>query len=119
MLIKIVGTYLALVGLFILLKPRGFGKIVNFFMKGRRIYLVGFLRLVLGFIFVVTAWQSRLPGLVYSLGVLIIISGTLLFALQKDTINEMADWLDSSPASFTRLWGVAAALFGSLIIYSA
>jgi len=118
-LIKIVGIYMAMMGILILLMPKCFGRIVDFFMKGRRIYLAGFLRLALGFIFVVTAWQSRQTTLIYSLGVLIIMGGTLLFALRKDTIKSMVSWLDNRPAGFIRLWGVAAAAFGALIIYSA
>jgi len=117
--IKIVGLYMAVMGAFILFMPKYFGKIVDFFMKGKRIYLAGFLRLVLGFIFVVTAWQSRIVELIYSLGVLIIMGGTLLFALRKDTIKSVVNWLDNRPAGFIRLWGVAAAAFGALIIYSA
>jgi uncharacterized protein YjeT (DUF2065 family) len=119
MFIKIVGIYMALAGAFILLRPRSFTKIVDFFMKGRRIYIAGFLRLILGFIFVVTAWQSRQTVLIYSLGVLIIMGGTLLFAFRKDTIKAMVRWLDNRSAGFIRLWGVAAAAFGALIIYSA
>ncbi|MDD4940121.1 MAG: hypothetical protein PHI60_08220 [Candidatus Omnitrophica bacterium] len=119
MLIKIVGIYMALMGAFILFIPRCFVKIVDFFMKGRRIYIAGLLRLILGFIFVITAWQSRQTTLIYSLGVLIIMGGTLLFALRKDTIKAMVGWLDNRPAGFIRLWGVAAAAFGALIIYSA
>ena len=119
MLIKIVGIYMAVMGVLILFKPKSFLKIVDFFMKGRRIYIAGFLRLVLGFIFVVTAWQSKQTVVIYSLGVLVIMGGTLFFALRKDTINAIASWLDNRPAGLTRLWGIAAAAFGALIIYSA
>ncbi|MDD5691748.1 MAG: hypothetical protein PHP10_01065 [Candidatus Omnitrophica bacterium] len=117
--IRIVGIYMAVMGALILLVPKCFGKIVDFFMIGKRIYLAGFLRLALGFIFVVTAWQSRQTVFIYSLGVLIIMGGTLLFAFRKDTIKAMVSWLDSRPAGFIRFWGVAAAAFGALIIYSA
>lgn len=117
--IRIVGIYMAVMGALILLVPKCFAKIVDFFMIGKRIYLAGFLRLVLGLIFVVTAWQSRETALIYSLGVLIIIGGTLLFALRKETIKTMVSWLDSSPAGFIRFWGMAAMAFGALILYSA
>lgn len=118
MFIKIVGIYMAVMGGLILLRPKSFVKIVDFFMKGKRIYIAGLLRLALGFIFVATAWESRQTALIYSLGVLIIMGGTLLFALRKDTISSIVGWLDNRPAGFTRLWGIAAALFGALIIYS-
>jgi len=119
MFIRFVGLYMVAMGTLILFMPKCFGKIADFFMKGKRIYLAGSLRLVLGLIFVVTAWQSRQIAVIYWLGVLTIIGGALLLVFSKDTINGMVSWLDNRQAGFIRLWGIAAAAIGALIIYSA
>jgi uncharacterized protein YjeT (DUF2065 family) len=117
-LLKFIGLYVVVMGIIFLLGPNMLKKLVSSWVRGKRLYLIGVLRLVIGAIFLMTAARCRLPGMIKILGILIIIKGILVFVIGKERIKTIISWWQKSSLSFIRIMGLIAIVFGWLIIYS-
>ncbi len=84
----------------------------------RGLYLAAGLRLVLGAALVLAAPDSRAPGVVRVLGVIIFVGGlvTPLFGLER--FRKVLDWWSARGPGFVRAWAVLALVFGLLLAYS-
>ena len=117
--IFIVGLIVLLLGVAILIKPQVSKKLFNFIAKGKRIYLVGILRIVLGVLFLIGALSCDYYWIIIFFGILFCASGLTIFAMKLEKLKAVLNWFDRKPLSFIRLMGIIALLIGAIITYAA
>jgi len=117
-LVKLIGLIIVVMGAVILLNPVAMRWLIDFWKEGKRIYLVGLLRLLIGIILLLAASQCKLPGVVTTLGILILLGGLLIFLLGLEKVRSMLDWWSKKPPAALRLMGSIALAIGLLLFYS-
>lgn len=117
-LVILIGVYMIVIGNIILFDPKVFNRVIAFFMHGKKIYMAGILRILLGAIFLLAAPDSRLKGVLITLGILVFAGGLLIFVLGEKRIRTMVSWIEKKPPVFARVWGIIAIGMGVLIISS-
>lgn len=118
-LVRIIGIVMVGMGVMYLLKPKTLKQFVAFFEKGRRLYIAGILRIVIGVILLAAASQCRLVGVVLALGVLALIGGIVIFILGLERIKSMLNWWNKRSPLVLRLVALVALALGALLLYSA
>lgn len=118
-LVKIIGIVITVMGIAILLQPKVARMMMGFWRQGKKIYLAGGIRIILGVIFLSSACQARLPQVISALGVLMLIGGLLIFILGPKKTGAVFEWWDKKPQYLLRLLSLLILAFGALIIYSA
>ena len=111
-----VGALTAAWAITVLFKPDWMKKTVGFFNKGRMVYLVIGLKNTIGIIFLIFARECRWTEFIIVIGILIISGTTLFCMLPLEKIKAYLNWWLARPVWMYRLWGVAATLFGGLLI---
>ena len=117
--IKIVGIVFILVGIVYLLKPDVMKRLIEFFKKGKRIYLAGLIRLALAVIFLLGARECDITWVIVVFGVLFLISGLLIFMLGPEKLRTIFDWFQKQSLLVFRVIALIALALGAVIIYSA
>jgi len=119
MIIKLIGLLEIVLGVIFLLNTDNFRRFISFFSEGKKPYLGGFLKILIGSIFLFTATQCRVVWIMVTLGVLALAGGILILTRETQKAKSLiAIWKDK-PVSVLRLYAVLALLVGALIIYSA
>lgn len=117
--IKSLGILIALMGVAYLLRPEIIKKLMNFFKRGRRIYLPGLLRFALAIVFFLGARECRYFWMIFASGIIFLTGGLLIFTLGPDRIRRILDWYDEQPMLIFRVIALVVLVFGAVIIYSA
>jgi hypothetical protein len=117
-LIFIVGLIIFFVGGAILTKPDLHKNLLNFFTKGKRIYLAAVLRLILGVLFLISALECRYPIVIIIFGILFCIGGILIFVMKSEKIRAIVNWFERKPSSFSRALAILVLLIGAIIAYA-
>ena len=118
-LVKGIGIVIAGMGILIFLNPKMMKQLIVFWRQGKRIYIAGILRLLFGVILLLAASQCRLVGVIVTMGIFMLIGGTLIFTLGLEKIKSILDWWDKRQPLAMRFMGLIAFGIGVLIIYSA
>lgn len=117
-LVKLIGIFIAGMGIILLLSPKTIKRLVAFCQQGKRVYISGLLRLLIGVILLLAASQCRLSGMVATLGILVLIGGILIFVLGIERTKALLNRWSNKSTLFLRLWGILALAIGVLLIYS-
>lgn len=117
-LVKLIGIVIIGIGIILLLNPKAINQIIACCQKGKRLYIAGILRILIGVIFLLTASQCRLPGIVLVLGILILITGILIFILGLERVKSILNWWNKGMPLVIRLIGLVTLAIGALLIYS-
>ena len=117
--IKSLGILIALMGIAYLLRPEIIKHLMNFFKKGRRIYLPGLLRFALAIVFFLGARECRYFWVIFASGIIFLTGGILIFALGPEKIRRILDWYQEQPMFIFRIIALIVLAFGAIIIYSA
>jgi hypothetical protein len=118
-LVRAIGVLIAILGLILVLTPKGIKAIFDFFAKGKRIYWVGLLRIAFGIIFLLASSVCRWPEVIRVLGVFFIIAGSLIFILGIRKVKSVLEYWSKKPPLLLRFLSLLAVAFGILIIYAA
>lgn len=116
--IGFIGIFIAAIGLGFMSSPNMFKQFIAFFGRGKRLYLAGMLRFLIGTILLTTALRCQRPAIIIAFGVLFIIGGVLIFALGLEKVKSILSWWDKKPALTMRLMGLLAFLIGVLLVYA-
>ncbi|UCE49262.1 MAG: hypothetical protein JSW47_03795 [Phycisphaerales bacterium] len=116
--IKSLGIIITLVGVVYLLRPELLKRLMNFFKKGKRIYLPGLLRLTLAVIFFLGARECRYPWVIFASGIIFLTGGVLIFILGPQRIRWILDWYEEQPMLVFRVIALVVIIFGAIIIIS-
>jgi len=119
LLVKLIGILMACMGIINILKPVFMKKMIAFWGQGKRIYAGGLLRFLFGAIFLWSAPQARLQGVIYTLGILMLAGGALIFILGLKKVHRMLGWWSRKPDSILRVAAALILAIGVLVIYSA
>ena len=117
-LVKLIGIVMVGFGIIFLVSPTTMRQFMLFCEKGKRVYMVGILRILIGVIFLLAAPQARLAGVMVTLGILIIVAGGLIFILRLDRIKAILKWYYGRPLPVLRLIALIPTALGALILYS-
>jgi uncharacterized protein YjeT (DUF2065 family) len=117
--VKIIGIVIVALAIVYLLKPDVMKYVMEFFTKGKRIYLAGLIRLVLAVVFLLAARECDITWMIILFGILFLVSGLLIFVLGPERIKSIADWFQRQSIFVLRLLALAAFIIGAIIIYSA
>ena len=117
--ITIIGIAIVVMGIVYLIKPAIMKWLIDFFKKGPRIYIAGFLRFVLGVVFLLAATKCREQTIIGVLGVLFLLGGFLIFILGSQRIRPILEWWLTKPVWVMRILALLTVAFGVLIIYAA
>lgn len=118
-LVKLIGAYIIFIGIIFLLKPKLLKGYIAFWDQGKRLYIIGGSRLLMGTILLSASSQCRLKWVVLILSILIIIAGLPYFIMKKERMQVMLSRWDKRPTLFIRLLGLSILAIGALLIYSA
>ena len=117
--IKIIGIVFVFIGIVYLLKPEVMKWLMEFFKKGKRIYLAGLIRLALEVIFLLAARECDIHWIIVTFGVLFLISGILLFMIGPEKFKSMIEWWQKQSALLLRVLALITLAVGAVIIWAA
>lgn len=118
-LTRFIGIPIVAMGVIILLNPIIMKQLIAFWKQGKRLYIVGILRVLIGAILLLAASQAKIAGVVATLGVLVLISGILIFVLKLEKVKTILEYWDKRSLLILRLMGLLVLAIGALLIYSA
>jgi len=117
-IVRLITVIWAALGIVLLVKPDTFGQIISFCRQGKRLNVIGIVRIAIGVIFLLAASASRVPGLIALIGILILVKGILVFALSRRKLNSIIDYWQNKPAPFVRFLGLVVLALAWLVIVS-
>jgi len=117
--VKIIGIVIVLVAILYLLKPGVMKWLIEFFKRGKRIYLAGLMRFALAIVFLLAARECDITWAIASLGVLFLIGGLLIFMIGHKRLMSILDWWQKRSDMSLRLIALIALAVGATIIYAA
>lgn len=118
-LARAMGIFFLCIGIAFVHRPEWTEVVISFLEKGKRIYLVGFVRLLCGVVLLVAATQCRKTAVIVALGVLFLLSGIVVFTLGPRRIRPFLDWWKERSLFWKRLLCLLILAFGALILYAA
>ena len=118
-IIKIIGVLFILSAILYIAKPIVITVMMNFFIKGKRLYLAALIRFALAIIFLLAATKCKMPIIIAALGVLFLLAGLLFFILGLEKIKTMLNWWLSQPLIYLRIIATVTLILGAIIIYAA
>jgi uncharacterized protein YjeT (DUF2065 family) len=119
MLIKFFGIFIVAMGISILLNPKIVRKMMVFWLQGRKLYMGGLIRIILGCVLLYHASQASSPKVILALGVLALLGGLLIFILGLEKSKKFIGWWENKPEHSLRWTSLLVIAFGVLLIYSA
>ena len=117
--IQSVGIIFVFAGAANLLKPEIMKSVMEFFKQGKRLYFAGVIRLVLAIIFLIGARDCNIPWVMIVLGILIMVSGLLIFVIRLEKLKSIIEWWQKRPALLLRSLALAVLAVGAIVIYCA
>lgn len=117
-LTKLIGVFIVSMGAMIMLKPETMKHLITFLQQGRRLYILGLVRILLGIILILAASECRLVEVVVVLGILVLIKGFIIFIIVPEKINAMLNWWANRPSLILRFLGLFVIAIGALLVYS-
>jgi hypothetical protein len=116
--IVVVGWLIVLIGLWGIARPHSLIDTVLAWPSATRLYVTAITRIVVGVIFIFAAPRCRIPWLIYVLGVLVLLSGIVLFFLGAGRVDEIVNWFAARSDLCIRPAYVVTTLFGALVVYA-
>jgi hypothetical protein len=92
--------------------------VVRYFQTSMGLYFAAGIRVLLGVALLFAAPTSRAPGLIYILGVFIIVIGVVTPFFGLERFRRLLDWWSAQGSAFVRGWAVLALLFGLSLAYA-
>jgi len=117
--VRVVGIVFVFASLVYLLKPDVMKRILEFFKKGKRLYIAGLIRFVLAIIFLLAARECDITWVIVVFGILFLIEGLLIFILGPEKLSGLLEWWQRQSFLFLRILAVVALAAGTIIIYAA
>lgn len=117
--IKIIGVVIVLVAILYVLKPGVMKWLIEFFKRGKRIYLVGLIRFALAIVFLLGAHKCNIRWVIVTFGILFLASGLSIFMVGHKRIASILGWYQKRSELLLRLFALIVLAIGAVIIYSA
>ncbi len=118
-LVKVISVLLMALGILFVVKPELIKKVLAFFQEGKRLYLAGTVRVVIGGVLLFAAAEARVIGAMVILGLLFVTAGILIFVVGPEKLKILLKWWEEMPLWVCRIIGLFPVFFGALILYLA
>ena len=92
--------------------------VVRYLQTPMGLYFAAGIRVLLGVALIIAAPTSRAPGLIYILGVFIIVVGVITPFFGLARFRRLLDWWSAQGSAFIRGWAVLALVFGLSLAYA-
>ncbi len=119
LLVTIVGALIVLIGLIGLVNPRKFISLVGRWQGASRLWSAALIRIALGVGFIIAAPSCRLPEVVRIIGIISLVAGVVIPFIGRRRFDSFIDWWLGMPTGVIRIWSLAAAVFGVVLVYAA
>lgn len=116
-IIAAIGLLIVLEGILFLINPELLKKMINFFIKGKLIYIGGVIRVILAILFLTIASKTSHPWITVIFGIVFIIGAIVIFAVDLEKLKTMLRWWLKQPDSMIRIVGTMALIIGLIIFY--
>ena len=120
-LVKLLGIVILGYGIAFLMDLKRFDGVITFWKQGKRLYAGGVIKALCGLVFILggTDYECRMPGVIFTIGVLSLLGGVSVFVLGLKKVEKMMDGWANRPVATKRLLAVIYVAMGVLIVYSA
>ena len=119
LIIKLFGILMLLSGISLLIKPEIILSWIEDNMESSSLYLSAIIvRLVIGILFIITAKESKYPGVIKFLGYLFIIAGVILIFIGHEIFQDFINSLIPDFKPFAPVSGLLSMAFGGFLIYA-
>ena len=117
--VRLIGLFIMALGITVLVKPKQMRKLFVFFKQGKRIYIAGVIRIIIGIILLLAATQCKMGGFITVIGIVTLVAGILIFALGKDKCITFIEKVEGFSTNVLRLLSLVPVIFGVLILIAA
>jgi uncharacterized protein YjeT (DUF2065 family) len=117
--IKVIGTIITGMGLAYLIKPPILRGIMQFFVKGGRLYLAALVRFALAVVFLLGARECDITWVIAVFGSIFLLSGLLIFILGLERAKGIINWYQEQPTFTLRIVAAVVLAVGLIIVITA
>jgi len=117
--VRIIGTAIVTLAIIYLLNPDSLRYILNFFIKGKRIYTPAVIRFALSAVFFYAASQCKIPWLITILAAIFLIDAMIILLMKLENLKNIIRWFTRQPDATLRTTALLTLAVGVLIIYAA
>jgi len=118
-IVQIIGIFIIIMSVIHIIKPAVPRAIMNFCIKGNRMYLGALVRLTIAVIFLLAASQCEYPKTIATFGILFLLSAVLVFFIGIEKTNLYIQWWQKRSDTTLRIAFLASLAIGSAIVYFA
>ncbi len=106
------------IGIVFAFDPKKVKGVIAYFEEGKKLYMVGVIRLAIATILLLTASQSMLTGIVAGIGILFLIGGVSIFAIGLRRSKKLCENWRQKPLTNLRLLAIVPIAIGILLLYA-
>ena len=117
-LAKTVSLLICIWGLVLVIFPDQAKSWIGLVKADARAYGIGVVRFVFGGILLFASPQCHIPPIAIMLGILFLLSGSLIFVMGLEKVREWIGWLEGQSLLVFRLLGLIVICFSVLILYT-
>jgi uncharacterized protein YjeT (DUF2065 family) len=117
-LVKLIGVYITVMGAIFLFSPKSIKGYVAFWQDGKRLFIIGGSRILMGVILLLAVSQCKLKSVVFALGILTILAGLPYFLVSLDRQKTLTRRWQNKPPIRVRILGLLLLAVGVLLIQS-
>ena len=117
-IIWILGAVIISEGVAFLIKPDLLKKLLALFAHGHMIYIPAVFRLILGPIFLIYAMSCKIPWIIITFGIFMLIGSAILFLMNTKKIKSILQWWIQQPAWAIRSIAVITLILGAIMVVS-
>jgi hypothetical protein len=116
--VTLLGALFLVISLAILIWPGSGRRSLQNLVTRRAMPVLSIVRIGFGMACVLAAPSTRLPGFVWALGLLLIVSGISLPVIGFERLRRWTDWWLEKPDRDYRVWSLLGILLGALLIWA-
>ncbi|MFH1772557.1 MAG: hypothetical protein ABH872_07040 [Candidatus Omnitrophota bacterium] len=118
-LVESIGIVMMIAGIAFLFKPEAMRKMIDFWAKGKRLYLGGIINLIIGILLLSASSVCAIAWFVRLIGIISLLKAIVIFVLGPKKLFPLAERLLEGSSSSLRFFSVLAVLLGILLIFTA
>jgi len=119
LIIKIIGIFILVLGFSFLIKPEYVFGWIEDNAKNQSLYIIAVvIRLILGFLFIISAKESKYPVFLKILGYIAILAAIGLIFIGQNGFQDLISSVFSHIKSYTAVIGLVALALGTFLIYA-
>jgi len=117
-LIRLLAIAIVVMGVIFLLNPKALKSYAGFWKQGKRLYVGAVINILFAIIFLSSASQCRISGVMLVMGIMSLIKGIYLLILGPEKMKAKLDWWIQKPPGAARIMALVVIAMGALLIYA-